>query len=232
MNYKQIYEQLIDKAKNREIIGYTEKHHILPRSMGGTNDKSNLVKLTAKEHYVAHMLLWKIYKNGSMAQAVWLISYVDNHKINSRTFEILRKDYAAAVSKIHKGKIYNEQTRQKMSISKMGKISPMKGKSFNLTDEEIKIRSESRKGKYAGEINHMKTDAHRQRQRDLCNSPEAKQKFIERMTGHRPYHFRQVSAHGVEYESAAQCSRALNVTYNWLMRRLTMDKYPDYFYIT
>jgi len=37
-------------------------HHIIPRSLGGLNDKINLVNLTAREHYIAHLLLWKIYK--------------------------------------------------------------------------------------------------------------------------------------------------------------------------
>ena len=40
---------------------YTEKHHIIPRSMGGNNDKNNLVKLTPRAHYLVHYMLWKAY---------------------------------------------------------------------------------------------------------------------------------------------------------------------------
>ena len=56
MTSKDEYKQLIDTAKNRILPAsvYTENHHILPRSMGGT-DKT--VKLTLKEHFRAHQLL-------------------------------------------------------------------------------------------------------------------------------------------------------------------------------
>lgn len=62
MNYQKIYDDLISRAKARESIeGYTEKHHIVPKCMGGTDDKENIAVLTAREHYVAHLLLVKIY---------------------------------------------------------------------------------------------------------------------------------------------------------------------------
>jgi 5-methylcytosine-specific restriction endonuclease McrA len=44
-------------GKKRKLIGYKEIHHILPKSLGGSNDKSNLVELTAREHYIVHMLI-------------------------------------------------------------------------------------------------------------------------------------------------------------------------------
>jgi hypothetical protein len=61
MNYQKIYNQLIIKGKIRTLTGYTERHHIVPRCMGGSDDKSNLVDLTPEEHYLAHQLLVKIY---------------------------------------------------------------------------------------------------------------------------------------------------------------------------
>ena len=61
MNYKKIYTNLIEKAKNRSLNGYFETHHIIPKCIGGTNELSNLVNLTPEEHYLAHQLLVKIY---------------------------------------------------------------------------------------------------------------------------------------------------------------------------
>lgn len=61
MNYESHYYKLIEKARTREIYGYTEKHHIVPKCMGGTDDDDNLINLTPEEHYVAHQLLVKIY---------------------------------------------------------------------------------------------------------------------------------------------------------------------------
>ena len=57
--YRLWHNNIIAKAKNRTLDCYKEKHHILPRSLGGSNDKSNLVELTAREHFIVHMLLCK-----------------------------------------------------------------------------------------------------------------------------------------------------------------------------
>ena len=63
MNYQKIYNDIVDRGKNRVLEGYTESHHIIPRCMGGTDDLRNLVDLTAEEHYVCHQLLVRIYPN-------------------------------------------------------------------------------------------------------------------------------------------------------------------------
>jgi len=62
--YSKWYWTLVDKAKTRTAIsGYVEKHHIIPHSMGGKKQKSNLVILTAREHFVAHCLLARCVQN-------------------------------------------------------------------------------------------------------------------------------------------------------------------------
>lgn len=63
MNYKKIYDELINRAKNRVLEGYKERHHIIPKCIGGTDEEYNLIDLTPEEHYVAHQLLVKIYPN-------------------------------------------------------------------------------------------------------------------------------------------------------------------------
>ena len=64
MDYQRVYNALIEKGKTQVLPGgtYTEKHHILPKSLGGSDKKSNLVRLTARQHYIAHKLLVFIYK--------------------------------------------------------------------------------------------------------------------------------------------------------------------------
>ena len=61
MNYKKIYNALIERGKTRILEGYSEKHHIIPKCLGGNDNKENLVALTPEEHYIAHLLLVKIY---------------------------------------------------------------------------------------------------------------------------------------------------------------------------
>ena len=61
MDYKKHYTLLIERATNRQLHDYKERHHILPKCMGGTDATDNLVYLTPEEHYLAHLLLVKIY---------------------------------------------------------------------------------------------------------------------------------------------------------------------------
>ena len=74
MNYKKIYDNLISKGRNRVLNCYVERHHIIPKCMGGTDDEENLVELTPEEHYVAHQLLVKIYpKNKALINAAMMM---------------------------------------------------------------------------------------------------------------------------------------------------------------
>lgn len=52
--YTKWYFNIIESAQRQEMDGYTEKHHIIPKSLGGSNDKTNIVKLTAREHFICH----------------------------------------------------------------------------------------------------------------------------------------------------------------------------------
>jgi hypothetical protein len=109
--YSRWYEQLINKARNRGTIdGYTETHHVIPRSFGGDNTKQNLVKLTAREHYVAHALLWKMsfspLHHGKMSYALRLMMFgannkhqQRNYKCHSRLYESVRIEFSQDHSK-------------------------------------------------------------------------------------------------------------------------------------
>jgi len=70
MNYQLIYNRLCKRGQERVLESYTEKHHIVPRCMGGSNEVSNLTDLTWREHQLAHKLLTKIFpENVKLARA-------------------------------------------------------------------------------------------------------------------------------------------------------------------
>lgn len=107
MDYKKIYYKIIENAKKEtenghRFVGYFEKHHILPKSLGGSNDEKNLVILTAREHFICHWLLVKMYNKGTIERnkmlcALWKmrsISYNQNRYINARAYETLRLEFA------------------------------------------------------------------------------------------------------------------------------------------
>lgn len=126
MNYEKIYYDLIFKAKIRKDTseGYYEKHHIEPKCISNNNEQYNLVKLTAREHYIAHRLLPKFidkkYKR-QMLNALYCMSLDrDGHRnFTSRMFAICRKAKAEAM----KGRFVSESTRNKLSKINKGRIA-------------------------------------------------------------------------------------------------------------
>lgn len=106
--FKEKYYELINKAKSQNIddnIRY-ETHHIIPRSLGGTNDKSNLVKLTPEEHYMAHYYLWKFTNTPQMAWAFWLFNNFKGRKISKEEFGELRRQAAKISAELQKKPVY------------------------------------------------------------------------------------------------------------------------------
>ena len=95
MNYELIHQKIIDRALIRPKIPdqYYESHHIIPKCLGGNNEISNLVFLTAKEHFIIHKLLVRIYpKEYKLAYALWAISSLKNKYTNQR-INISSKEY-------------------------------------------------------------------------------------------------------------------------------------------
>jgi hypothetical protein len=100
MNYKHIYDQLCSRSQSRIWTKFTyEKHHIIPKSMGGSDRKSNIAILTPREHALAHLLLVRFLTGKHKAQMVFalktMISYRNKHRdqLTTRQYEILRKSF-------------------------------------------------------------------------------------------------------------------------------------------
>jgi hypothetical protein len=93
MNYLKHYNMLMERSQNRVIDGYVEKHHIIPRCLGGTNDAANIAVLTPEEHFLAHQLLVKIYPNSPplVNAAVIMTTHHTEHRANNKLFGWLRR---------------------------------------------------------------------------------------------------------------------------------------------
>lgn len=96
MDYEKIYKELVHQAKviNTDKTAYYEKHHILPRSMGGGDETENLVNLTPRQHFIAHRLLEKMTKGTEhhckMLSAVFIMCNRDIN-VTSRYYDSIRK---------------------------------------------------------------------------------------------------------------------------------------------
>jgi len=92
--YENIYNRLMERAKNRVLSTdiLIEVHHILPKSMGGSNHLDNLVSLTLKEHFIAHLLLTKVYPNEPKMIKAFLIMCRKNPSRNANTYKVLKEN--------------------------------------------------------------------------------------------------------------------------------------------
>lgn len=152
MDYKKIYEDLINTRKslqeNRKLdkkqkIKYYEAHHIIPICKGGEGKTSqwrwhsNIILLTAREHFLAHWLLWRIYRD--RASALGFHKMMSNTKkqnrvTNSRGYEEAR----IAFSESQKGNTYG------------------RGHTKVISDEQKAKQREKMKGRFAGDNNPAK----------------------------------------------------------------------------
>jgi hypothetical protein len=126
LDYKRIYNNLILRAQNRSLIDYKESHHIIPRCLGGSNDKSNLVELTAEEHYVCHQLLVKIYPdNAKIAFAAKMMTRCSTTQArNNKMYSWLRKRLSAFHKSNMIGNTYATGNKGQPSKRKNRKFGP------------------------------------------------------------------------------------------------------------
>lgn len=136
MNYKKIYNKIISERRNHPINDeYTEYHHIIPKSLGGSDDKTNLVALTAREHFICHLLLTKMFNERTvewikMIKAFNRMFYSckrQNRYSNNKWYGYLKKNFSEAQSLNQNGSgnsqygkvwISNIELRQTKSIHK------------------------------------------------------------------------------------------------------------------
>lgn len=100
MNYRKVYCKIISYAKSQNRFkgdgNYYERHHILPKSLfpNWVKRKSNIVLLTAREHFFCHKLLEKIYPNSNMFLALWILANDrQNNSCSSREYQKLKERY-------------------------------------------------------------------------------------------------------------------------------------------
>lgn len=144
MNYNKHYETLIQKSKNRCIEGYYEEHHVIPKCIGGSNDSNNLVKLTPEEHYLAHLLLVKIYPKETKliyAARMMTLDSCDTKRNNKMYGWLKRKFSQLQTEKMtgNKGWHHSETAKQKISEAHKGKLKPGSRPSVSISNRTRKI---------------------------------------------------------------------------------------------
>lgn len=132
MNYKKIYIDLVLKVesenrlklkRDNENFIYYERHHIIPKCLGGENSADNLVLLTAREHFVAHKLLVEIYPNES--GLIYSLLMLSTRKINNgniiKDFVVSSREYERikiSSAQLKSGVPRSEETLNKMKATR------------------------------------------------------------------------------------------------------------------
>ena len=140
--YTKWYNQIIDRAKDRVLEPPFERHHIRPRSLGGSDDRDNIAFITPREHFVCHWLLIKMttgeeyYK---MLNALRMMRAENSGqkryktKITSRVYESIKLEYS---------RLQSEKVR--------GENNPMYGDKFFRSEEGKQRQRQSIFGEYNG----------------------------------------------------------------------------------
>ncbi len=122
MDYQSHYDRLITRAQSRKLEGYFERHHVIPKCLGGSDKAENRVNLTAEEHYCAHLLLVKThpenYKLVYAANAMTADRY--GVRTNNRRYGWLRRLFAEASRSMNTGKVQSAETCAKKSAATKG----------------------------------------------------------------------------------------------------------------
>ena len=154
--YTHWYYNIISTAQSRQIEGYVERHHIIPKSLGGSNEKENLVPLTAREHFICHWLLTKMVDNTNnrmrMLNAFWSMARKNQcqlrYEISGRKYEILKKAITEARShfnignKFAKGYVRTADHNRKIVESRSW---------YTRSENTNRKQSETMKEKYASQ---------------------------------------------------------------------------------
>lgn len=167
MNYTDHYNRLIIRARDRKIDEYTERHHIVPRCMNGKDDNENIVRLTPREHYTAHLLLAKIFPNIHGLIKACHIMTVDKNglRISNREYAWVKKAYSEVMRANMLGSTKdNNPTVMKISITLTGRSAK--------THQHIADRADKIRG-----INHPCYGQNKQTNESVARSAEKRNKF-------------------------------------------------------
>jgi len=150
--YTILYYKIIDKANEYERSKtefYYEKHHIHPKSLGGSEVKKNLVLLTAREHFICHYLLTKMIEKHTHSYYKMLHAFIlmkgsnpEQHRyMNGRLYESIKANYSEYRCMMTKGKKHSDEHKKNIS-------NAMKGHSVsNDTKKILSDKASQRKRK-------------------------------------------------------------------------------------
>ena len=166
MNYEKHYQNLIDTRKmlNRikKVNDGFELHHILPKCLGGTNDSSNLILLTTREHFIAHWLLYKMHHGKDKAKMAYAFFMMCNNNtqqkrnVTSRQFETARVSMVKSTIGVNHPNFgknpFTDMQIKEISRRQSGSNNSMYGKIPWNKGKKLRPRTEQEKQKVSAKL--------------------------------------------------------------------------------
>ena len=177
--YTKLYFAIVEKSQCEQRVKgerYYERHHIIPKCLGGNNAADNLVLLTAREHWICHYLLCKMNNNPRLIFALNRMSQSNgssHQRYNSRLYQYTRERFAQVIGEFHKERFrdpaiknafietmsrreysHSDETKRKIGNANKGNPSPRKG--TRLSDQTKQRMSAAQQGKIITEETRKK----------------------------------------------------------------------------
>ena len=180
--YSKTYFAITSNAKQRITEGYSELHHIIPQSMGGSNDKDNLVELTAREHFICHWLLVKMTEGDDRSKMLYALKgmkaenkYQQRYqtKITARVYATYRAEYAKIKSNMMTG---DSNCSRRPGVGEKIRQAKLGVKRAAFSDEWIEKMAEKKRGssnpRFGVEVTQSTRDKIREKATGRKQSPE------------------------------------------------------------
>lgn len=188
--YYKWYKKIISSAKQREeyVTKYYETHHIIPKALGGTDDPTNLVRLTAREHFVSHILLTKFTSGEHYYKMLCACNGMRRHRdyqsryINSRLYETVKKRFAEEHRARLSGKKLSPEHRTAISNGLKGRKSSVETIEKRVKANTGKKRTpEQRERMRQAQLNRIPKTPEQKKQQ----SEKAGKKISEKLKGRK-----------------------------------------------
>lgn len=182
--YKRWYMAIVEKRRLDVPAEYCEEHHVIPTSLGGVDDRTNIVKLTGREHFICHKLLVKMTdgkEKRSMAFAMHKMAYGTNkekYHISSRDYVILRRINADAVREMQLVRFSDPIERQKQAERAF--IASMAAADKNRDNENFREACRQRNQKLV--VNGTHNFLSGEIQRASWQDPSVREKHMKHMS--------------------------------------------------
>ncbi len=220
--YLKRYEKLIDYCKdNPPTNADYEVHHIIPKCLGGSDSETNLIKISTRQHFVAHWILWKAYMTQGVAHAFFMMMIVNknhagrNRRINSKTYALLKKHRSQMQSLKN-----TERWEDPIWAKKMSKIL-----SAAASTPKEKERRSKNALKYNKIYKEKRSKEHTARWQDEEWANMVSQRMRETNTKRKI-----VIVDDIEYIGAQQVAEKFNITKPAVRFRIKSPNFPNWKY--